>query len=402
MYYSNNIKILLASKDNDTCLYIKNKLLGSRYNVVDLGTNGDKLINNNHLKFPDLIIIDKNSFHDQSRETELLQEMKLINVPVILYTTPTNSNLIFEQFNNRNSCGYMQIPVNEKNIHSIIDIALSNYTIDEKLKASEEEIIKKGKIEKELRSIIEESKKEMKLAGRVYRSFLPNHTPTYSNLDISYRYYPLEEVGGDYFSFINMVEGGLGVFIGDVTGHGVSAALFTSFLKSETNKICRKFGKNPDCYISELNKCLIENMKANYITCIYGYFIYDEDRDKMIFSFCNGGHPEPIILRRNGNFELVENKCPILGFKAYQYIKFNIELKRGDRLFLFTDGIVESSNNQDQMLEIHGLKKIIREACTDNPSMKATLDIIIQKAEKFRDGHPNHDDLAIIGFERMQ
>ena len=82
-------------------------------------------------------------------------------------------------------------------------------------------------------------------------------------------------MGGDYFSFTALDEGGLGIFIGDVTGHGVPAALFLSLVRSVSNQACRKYGMSPGKYIEMINNEVYRGMPSYYLTALYGVFRND-------------------------------------------------------------------------------------------------------------------------------
>jgi PAS domain S-box-containing protein len=169
--------------------------------------------------------------------------------------------------------------------------------------------------EENLRERNQAMEKDLKLAQTIHRILLPKEAPKNVFLEIAYRFIPLEKVGGDYFSFSSLADGSIGVFIGDLSGHGVSSALFLSLLKSATDRISRVFGDRPDLYLSELNKILISEMNYyNFITAVYGVFSADLTSSTATFTFSNGGHPYPVFYdSRKDSYSIIKIGGTIIG-----------------------------------------------------------------------------------------
>ncbi|PKL39914.1 MAG: hypothetical protein CVV44_06745 [Spirochaetae bacterium HGW-Spirochaetae-1] len=240
---------------------------------------------------------------------------------------------------------------------------------------------------------------DLNTARLIQQALLPEEVPVHPRLKISFRYLPLATIGGDYFNFIHLQEGGLGVFLGDVTGHGVPAALFLSLLKSVTNKIWRQFATIPSFFIDQLNSDLQESMPSYYITAIYGLFQEAAKNGTMRFTFANGGHPGPIILRKaDETTGIIDGRGPLLGaFDKVQYENQTVLLERGDRIFLYTDGLPETMNEKNEILGFDELPGWIRQI--SRPDLDETLDSIIYNINIYRGSNPLSDDIVIIGFE---
>jgi sigma-B regulation protein RsbU (phosphoserine phosphatase) len=174
----------------------------------------------------------------------------------------------------------------------------------------------------------------------------------FENLEIEYRYYPLEKIGGDFFSIKQLGRDHVSVLIGDVVGHGVSAALFLSLVNSATQRISKKHGQHPEKYLSELNKILFEEMPSYFITAIYGIFSFNQDNGTVAFTFSNGGHPYPILYRADSRSlcQLNRSSTIIGSFEDVVYEKTEIILSKGDRLFMMTDGIIEVENENKEII----------------------------------------------------
>ncbi|HPJ38359.1 MAG TPA: PAS domain S-box protein [Spirochaetota bacterium] len=255
--------------------------------------------------------------------------------------------------------------------------------------------------EEALRQRNETIEKDLRHAQIIQRALLPGNVPELEWIAVDYRNYSLDAVGGDYFSFTTLREGGLGVFIGDVSGHGVSAALFLSLLKSTADRICRMFGQQPKDFITRLNEDLIVNMPHYFITGIYGFFNYDVDTGKHSFTFSKGGHPNPILYKAStGEVSLLECKGTILGkFEDAEYYEEKLFLEKGDRIFLYTDGLPETRNDNKNIYGFSNVPALIKES--HRHSLSDTLDTVFDKLNIFKGSAEIDDDIVLIGIEML-
>ncbi len=239
--------------------------------------------------------------------------------------------------------------------------------------------------------------RDLEYSKLIIQKLLPREIPEIPNVKIDYRYMPLMEVGGDYFSITPFQEGGMGVFIGDVSGHGVPAALFLSMVKSATDRICRNYGLDPLQYINELNLELFENMFSYFVTAIYGYF--DMTGQGVSLTYTKGGHPAPVIHRASdGTVDVLDSRGKPLGlFKKVDFQVMNVELYPGDRLFLYTDGIIETMNENGDLFGYDRFVHLVRNLST--PDLRQTLSAIIDGINSFRGTVPVDDDIILLGFE---
>jgi PAS domain S-box-containing protein len=241
--------------------------------------------------------------------------------------------------------------------------------------------------------------KDLMIAQLVQHDLMSMKTPQSDYLNIDYRYRPVEKVGGDIFSFSPGSDGALGLFIGDVTGHGVAAALFHSLIKSALEKIGMDHFNAPGTYIHELNNELAGSMTSYFLTGIYGCFRLDRHCDAVIFAFANGGHPAPVLMRRQGGLERLPAGGTVLGLtRDNHYDETVVTLRRGDRLFLYTDGIPETTDSGHRMIGYdEGLSELINRSRRE--SLSETLDAILEQLGSFRGAAPISDDVLIIGIE---
>lgn len=264
------------------------------------------------------------------------------------------------------------------------------------------EIEKSKKIENELRyknTIIEE---DLEAAKAFQESFLPG-IPNFSHLNIYYRYVPIAAVGGDFLSITPYDTKSLGLFLGDVSGHGVSAALISSAALVLIHRLQKKHAYAPDQFLDELNDELLKFIPENkYITAICGFFI--KQHDNILFSYSRGGHPYPIIWKKSEQkVSIIKSPGAIVGaIPEAEFSRHSAILERGDRIFFYTDGILEAINREDEELGFDGLVNILEAANNQNYPLKDTMDMILLEFDEFRkNGGAEKDDKVFIGVEAL-
>jgi serine phosphatase RsbU (regulator of sigma subunit) len=196
--------------------------------------------------------------------------------------------------------------------------------------------VKQGREEAIAREGIE---KELETARLIQERLLPHSMPALAGFEISGTSRPSHEVGGDYFDFLDLAQGNLGVAIADVAGKGIPAALLMANLQASLRAQAQEPG-NVAAVAARLNALLVKNTdERTFVTFFYGIL----DRAKATFTYTNAGHNPPLLLRSNGKLERLEEGGLLLGFLSDQpYSQAAVPLDPGDVLVLFTDGITEA------------------------------------------------------------
>jgi phosphoserine phosphatase RsbU/P len=201
-----------------------------------------------------------------------------------------------------------------------------------------------------------ELNKEMEDAMRIQASILPQQVPTIDGLRIATRYIPMTSVAGDFYDFLIFDTKRLGVLVADVSGHGVPAALVASMVKVALASHAGS-GSDPARVISGLNELLCKQLRGPLVTAGYLYL----DMQKRTAQYSGAGHP-PLLLWRQGIQRLYEfeKNGLILGVRSNEdYSNMRIDLEWGDRVLMYTDGIVEASNSSEQFFGETRLKETI-------------------------------------------
>jgi PAS domain S-box-containing protein len=253
--------------------------------------------------------------------------------------------------------------------------------------------------EEQLRQRNELFERDLKIARRINLELLPDQPPASGPFKIDFRFLPLDAIGGDFFSFTQIGPDDMAVFIGDVAGHGVPAALFLALLKAATDRNFRKHGANPSDFVTKLNRDLIGAMPSVFLTAIYGIFRAGAAGAPASFNFSKGAHPLPILYRASsGTYEMLESGGTILGMiEDVEFEEKTVPLQKGDRVFLYTDGIPETKNESGAILEFDELPALMKRA--HRKELSDMLYAIIDEVNRFRGKAPVIDDVVLIGFE---
>ena len=255
------------------------------------------------------------------------------------------------------------------NITAYAAIALANSTMYQNLSDLKDNL---ERMVMERTAIIEKQKSELEkdilLAQEIQLALLPQNIPDISAVEIAYKYVPIMGVGGDFIDIHyrrGMKE--LGLFICDVSGHGVGSALVASMVKMSLNS-WGKFIQRPAEALREMKTLLKGKMGGNFITaCIC---CLDIESGTLISA--NAGHPPMLLVRSGGDIDMVRSKGRVfLDFAEPDYEDAKNYLKRGDKIVLYTDGITEARNaagallGEEQFVEIlkHHAGYPAREMC---------------------------------------
>ncbi len=181
------------------------------------------------------------------------------------------------------------------------------------------------------------------MAHKVQQGFLPSSPPKVDGYDFFDFYEPAGEVGGDYFDYVNLPGGRLGVILADVSGKGISAALLTAKLSSEA-RYCLAAVSCPSQAMMQLNAAFsASGWDDRFVTILIAVL----DIAKHEVCLVNGGHMAPFLRHPDGSVEEVgeEQSGVPLGVSAdYEYQQYTFTLAAGDSLTLFTDGFSEAMN----------------------------------------------------------
>ena len=237
----------------------------------------------------------------------------------------------------------------------------------------------------------ERMNRELEIAREVQQRLFPQKFPTMGGLDCSGKCRAALGVGGDYFDFLTLPGGKLGVAIGDVSGKGISAALLMASLRSSLRGQTIGGAGALSTLMVNMNELVYEASASNrYATFFYGQYDFTTGR----LEFVNAGHNAPVILRGNEVLRL-EAGGPVVGLlPRAAYKQDAIDLQPGDIFLGYTDGVSEAMNHAEEEWGEEGM--IASAQAHAHLESAAMIDRIIADADAFADGAEQHDDMTLL------
>jgi phosphoserine phosphatase RsbU/P len=243
---------------------------------------------------------------------------------------------------------------------------------------------------------------ELEMAREIQLSILPQEIPKIDGLEISARYIPMSSVAGDFYDFIRVDEKRVGILVADVSGHGLPAALIASMLQVA---LAAQFvhASDPGRVLAGLHQALCGKFQHHFVTAVYVFV----DMEKKSMSYAGAGHP-PLLLWRGATqstSELEENGLPLGMFPNSTYSVGQIQVKAGDKLVLYTDGIVETESPSEQAFGVDLFKGFLQSKHDLRADLFADslLDELSSWSEHPR-GQGQQDDITFltIDFHRLE
>lgn len=227
--------------------------------------------------------------------------------------------------------------------------------------------------------------KELDEARAIQSGLFPGDCPAISGFEITGVCRPCREVGGDWFDYIPLPDGRLGIVLADVSGKGMGAAL----LMSSTRSILRLYaeqGNRPSEVLSRVNRTLLNDFpSARFVTLVYAII----DSASRTLTFANAGHLQPLLVNSDGAQFLETDAGLPLGIMDSDYSEREVAMPPGSRLFLYSDGVTEAINSAEE--EYGSLR--LRDHASDASSSVQSL---LGDVDGFTNGHPAADDVTVV------
>jgi sigma-B regulation protein RsbU (phosphoserine phosphatase) len=238
--------------------------------------------------------------------------------------------------------------------------------------------------------------REIEIAREVQERLFPQSYPKVAGVDLAGYCRPAQAVGGDYYDFFVLSDGRLALALGDISGKGISAALLMASLRASLRSIAGLQLGDLESLIRHVNNLVYESSTTNR----YATFFYAEYEPLTnLLTYVNAGHNPPYILRGDQAIPLEATGTVIGLLPDAEYAQASIPMHPGDVLLAFTDGISEAMNHRD---EEWGDERMI--ACAKKLlaqpgyaiTAKQLLNCILETADKFTSGAPQHDDMTLL------
>ncbi len=230
---------------------------------------------------------------------------------------------------------------------------------------------------------------ELNIARDIQQALLPHGFRDYPYLAVTGIHSPCNAVGGDYFDVFPMSEGRTAFLVADVSGKGLGAALLTTMLQGALSGMTT--GSDPVRVFNHINCFLCEHAEVGrYATMFFGIL----DRTGQLV-FINAGHPSPLILRRGEVTELLsEGSFPVGLIPEANYTAATVNLQPSDTLILFTDGVTEAMDSEEQLFGVSRLQKVL--SGQHDVPLEDLQKAILQSVETFSRGTNQTDDITVL------
>ena len=238
------------------------------------------------------------------------------------------------------------------------------------------------------------ARSELEIARHVQQRLLPQHAQTLRTISYGGRCLPAREIGGDYYDFLDLGTGRLGVLLADVSGKGVAGALLTANLQASFRSQLELGVKHGKALLTSVNKLFHESTPAEYFATMFYAEYRDQGRE---LRYINCGHPAALLLRANGTLERLEaSALPIGIFSWWKCEEKSVPIGPGDVLLVVSDGVLEAGVEQGE--EFGENRLIAAAAAGGSGDMDALLDGILGKVLNFSVGVQG-DDVTIVALK---
>jgi len=262
----------------------------------------------------------------------------------------------------------------------IVGISLNTYdTMKRQIEASYRTLREKEALEREL-----------EIAREVQRELLPRSVPEIEGLHLAGVCLPAIEVGGDYYDYLSLDESRLAIVIADVSGKGIPAALLMASLQASVRSLFRPV-PDPGELNARLNDSLFRASSASrYATLFLGFY----DHADRTLRYSNAGHHPPLLLRGKDVRRLDEGGLPVGMFEGGIYAQGNCRLEKGDLLAMFTDGVVETPNDDGEEFGERRLIDLLQS--NHDRDLDAVVKTVLGELDTWSGGAAAFDDVTLV------
>jgi serine phosphatase RsbU (regulator of sigma subunit)/CHASE1-domain containing sensor protein/anti-sigma regulatory factor (Ser/Thr protein kinase) len=250
----------------------------------------------------------------------------------------------------------------------------------------------------ELESFYYSVEQELGTARSIQHALLPKDLPKLEGWKIAYHYQPAREVGGDFYDFLHLDDGRIGLVIGDVSGKGIAAALVMANTQSVLRAVARRGNIAPGQVLAEANEVLYAYIPSGtFVTCFYG--VLDQESGRLVYA--NAGHDPPYSKRGGDAQELRARGMPLGLMPGMPYEEKEAVLAAGDDLLLYSDGLVEAHDPEGDMFGFPRLRKLI--VAQGAGSGEELVDFLLAELTRFTGtDSEQEDDITLVTLERSR
>jgi serine phosphatase RsbU (regulator of sigma subunit) len=374
-------KLLLLADDDPANIHVMHSILTDDYKIR-VATNGAKALELAKVEpLPDLILLDVMMPELDGYEVcgHLKANQKTRDVPVIFVTGKAevvDETRGFEA----GAVDYIHKPFSPP----IVKARVKTHLL---LREAREQVARQ----------LSAVNQELEMARQIQMSIMPREMPHMDRLEIAARFLPMTSVAGDFYDFIGTDTKHVGILIADVTGHGLPAALIASMLKVALHAQA-PYASDPGKVLAGLNRALCGMFQQYYVTAAYVFV----DLENQILRYAGAGHPPLLLWRKSTGSaaELMENGLLLGLFPEATYSAIQISSGSGDRLVLYTDGVVEATDASDEQYGIDRFTRFLETegGVSADEFAKALLGKLSSWSANFA-GQAQQDDITFLAID---
>ncbi|MDQ1334314.1 MAG: phosphoserine phosphatase RsbU/P [Thermodesulfobacteriota bacterium] len=348
-------------------------------------------------ELPDLVLLDVMMPKKDGYQVceELKRDQRSAHIPIIFLSAKTQVEDKIKGLD-LGGADYVTKPFDRGEVLARVRTQLNIARLTKEVLEANEELMRKQRRLNE----------DLEAAAGIQQSLLPQEPPDMEDVAVAWRFMPCESIGGDIFNVVRLDERHWGIYMLDVSGHGVPSALVTvsvsQMLLPHRGLLLKKAMTPPPYYKIRSPAEVLNLLDWEYpIERFNKYFTITYlilDVKEGLIRYSNAAHPPPILVRRDGTLELLEKGGTIIGMGGM--LPFEEGEKRvepGDKLVVYTDGIVEYEDRQGRFYgeeRFHGVLKGLRKR-----PISELIDGVIDALMDYGDHNPPRDDVTLLGFE---
>src|SRR5712672_1601475 len=351
-------RILIADDQPDVLKALCLLLKGHGYTTETVTSPADLLEALGHAEF-DLLLMDLNYARDTTSGREgldLLTHLKALDgIPPIVVMTGWATVGIAVEAMQRGVTDFVEKPWTNS---QLLEVLSKQITLGRERRETARLAVQETQAQKVIASQFHEQEHEIAEARAIQEGFLPKEIPQLAGYEIAAEWQSARVVGGDYFDVLPFDGEMCGLCIADVAGKGLPAALLMSNLQAAVRGLASP-SLAPEDLCLRLNALLCRNIASDrFVTLFYAQL----DGPSRQLRYVSAGHNPPFVLHRDGSHERLRQGGIVLGVFANQVFKSGtVELQSGDRMVLYTDGVTEACNSNDEEFGEERLLQVLRQ-----------------------------------------
>jgi PAS domain S-box-containing protein len=242
----------------------------------------------------------------------------------------------------------------------------------------------------------ERIEQELQVARLIQQTLLPKSLPGLAGYDMAAYYQPAREVGGDFYDFLELEDGRLGLIVGDVSGKGVPAALVMAITRTMLHAAYRLGSPAPGEILHQVNNILHPDIPPNMFVT---YLVALLDSRVGRLQYANAGHDLPYLRHAEGVSELRATGMPLGLMPNMSYEQKEIALKPGESILLYSDGLVEAHDPRREMFGFPRMQGLVGA----HPGGASLIDFLLGELEQFTgEEWEQEDDIALLTLQRLR